>query len=377
MTARFITNTIWVRPKSKLPYPIYFGQYARQELGALCQERGFGRSVAIISHDSIADIYAEELITSLRDHGFDTHLWTLPEGESTKSLAHVSDILDKLVANRFERIDTVVALGGGVIGDLVGFAAAIYLRGIHVIQIPTTLLSQVDSAIGGKTGVNHSEGKNLIGSFYQPDFLLVDPTFLRTLPEREWRCGMAEIVKYGVICEPKMFALIAQNTGQLHHYSFDLCPTLWERLILTSCKAKARVVSRDERESGLREILNFGHTIGHAIESLFSYNEYLHGEAVALGMIGAGAIAVSQGYWTAESQSALVDVIRQLGFSTTVKPCDAKALVSKMYLDKKVRRGQIRWVLPTSIGTVTHVNTISDDMVCDALFSTLLSKGPL
>ena len=375
MTSRFITKTIWVRPTSKPAYPIYFGQYARHELGELCQARGFGRSVAIVSHPSIAELYADELITSLEEHGFDTHLWTLPEGESTKSLAHVSTIIDNLVANRFERIDTIVALGGGVIGDLAGFAAAIYLRGIHVVQIPTTLLSQVDSAIGGKTGVNHPEGKNLIGAFYQPDFLLVDPTFLRTLPEREWRCGMAEIVKYGVICQPQTFDLIAKHTEELAHYSFDLCPTLWERLILNSCKAKARVVSRDERESGLREILNFGHTIGHAIEAHFAYNEYLHGEAVALGMIGAGAIAVTQGLWPASDQEALVNVIKELGFRTTLQPCDAQALVSKMYLDKKVRRGHIRWVLPTSMGAVSHFSTITDDVVSDVLASTLLLKG--
>jgi 3-dehydroquinate synthase len=249
-----------------------------------------------------------------------------------------------------------VALGGGVVGDMAGFAAATWLRGIPVVQVPTTLLAMVDAAIGGKTGVNHPGGKNLIGAFHQPSLVLIDPSSLATLPKREFRAGMAEVIKYGVIGDGALFAEL-EAAADLSSLA-AVGPVLLRRVLERSASAKARVVAADEREGGLRAILNYGHTLGHVVETLSGYGTWLHGEAVALGMVAAGELAVEMGLWEAAEQDRQKAVIARAGLPLRWPPLDVEAVLRTLKSDKKVREGRVRFVLPTGIGTVV----IRDDV---------------
>ncbi|MEB3170731.1 MAG: 3-dehydroquinate synthase, partial [Synechococcaceae cyanobacterium] len=283
-------------------------------------------------------------------------LLVVEAGEEQKTPATVARIHDEAFARRLERGSLIVALGGGVVGDMAGFAAATWLRGIAVVQVPTTLLAMVDAAIGGKTGVNHPGGKNLIGAFHQPRLVLIDPTTLATLPEREFRAGMAEVIKYGVIGDPQLFADLeaaARRDGAGGLASIQAVgPALLQTLLERSAAAKAAVVAADEHEGGLRAILNYGHTLGHAVETLCGYGTWLHGEAVALGMLAAGEIAVAMGLWSQAEQDRQRALVAAAGLPLRWPELNPEAVLLCLQGDKKVRDGRVRFVLPTAIGAV-------------------------
>ena len=299
-----------------------------------------GGDCLIVSNDTVAPLYLEALQANLGGKTVETI--SLPDGEKYKTVATLEAVLDKLVGSRANRDVTLIALGGGVVGDITGFAAACYMRGVAFIQVPTTLLAQVDSSVGGKTGVNHPLGKNLIGAFHQPEIVLIDTDTLATLPERELKAGLAEVIKYGAIADAEFFtwleanidALLARDTEALTH------------AIRRSCELKAHVVAEDERETGRRAILNFGHTFGHAIEQCQGYGEWLHGEAVAAGMVMASMLSdISK-----EDVARLIDLLRRAGLPVKPPAIGAGAMQEAMRMDKKVLGKQLRFVLLRQLG---------------------------
>jgi 3-dehydroquinate synthase len=320
-------------------YPIIVG---RSLLGGGFDLREYvtGKDCLVVTNETVAPIYLDALRANLA--GIAIESISLPDGEAFKTLDVMTTIIDKLVAMGANRDTTVVALGGGVVGDTAGFAAASYMRGIGFIQVPTTLLAQVDSSVGGKTGVNHSKGKNLIGAFHQPQAVLIDTDTLATLPEREFKAGLAEVIKYGAIADDAFFSWLEQNLAALLRRDADALAEAIER----SCELKAEVVAADERETGRRAILNFGHTFGHAIEHCLGYGEWLHGEAVAAGMVMAAELS--------DIDKDQVDRLRTLiaGAGLPVAPpaVAAGALLQAMSRDKKVQQKQLRFVLLTRIG---------------------------
>ncbi|KAM3114247.1 3-dehydroquinate synthase [Phormidesmis sp. 146-33] len=321
-----------------------------------------GQKILVVSNPTIFRCYGQRLIDSLTQAGFSVDRCILPAGERYKTPATLQKIYDAALENRLERSSTMVALGGGVIGDMTGFAAATWLRGINVVQVPTTLLSMVDAAIGGKTGVNHPRGKNLIGAFHQPRLVLIDPQVLKTLPMREFRAGMAEVIKYGIIWDANLFEQLEQapRLDQLRYISDELL----QEILTRSCQAKAHVVSKDEKESGLREILNYGHTIGHAVESLTGYRIVNHGEAVAIGMVAVGQIAVEMNLWTQEESDHQLALIKKTGLPTQLpEGLDIEAIIHSLQSDKKVKAGQVRFVLPEGIGKAIVTNQVTPDTI--------------
>ena len=346
-------------------YDIVINSHSLKNLGEKLLEIGLGkksRKVLIVSNPVIYKYYGEIVHASLSKAGFDvTHL-VLPAGERFKTANSLQKIYNAALDHRLERSSAIVALGGGVIGDMSGYAAATWLRGIELVQVPTTLLAMVDSAIGGKTGINHPQGKNLIGAFYQPSLVWVDPEVLKTLPAREFRSAMAEVIKYGIIWDRELFDLLAQcdRLDQLRYISAELLQTILYRC----AQAKAEVVSKDEKEGNLRAILNYGHTVGHAIESVTDYRLYNHGEAVGLGMLIAGAIAVDLGLWSAEAQSHQIALIAKTRLPQTLPiDIDIQAIIAALSTDKKVEAGQVRFILPTAIGSVTLSDRVTSDIV--------------
>jgi 3-dehydroquinate synthase len=336
------------------------------QLGQQMAGLNLGKKVLLVSNPTIFKHYGERAIASLTSAGFEVASCTLPPGERYKTLNSIQKLYDAALENRLERSSTMVALGGGVIGDMTGFAAATWLRGINVVQVPTTLLAMVDSAIGGKTGVNHPHGKNLIGAFHQPRLVLIDPQVLKTLPMREFRAGMAEVIKYGVIWDAELFTQLEQSKrlDQLRYVKAELIDTILTR----SCQAKADVVSKDEKEAGLRAILNYGHTIGHAVESLTGYRLVNHGEAVAIGMIAAGQIAVNLGMWAKEDAERQNALIQKTGLPVKLPDgVDIEAIIEALQLDKKVKAGKVRFVLPTQIGVVTVTDDVPSDTIRQVL----------
>ena len=346
-------------------YDIAIASHSLKNLGDKLVEIGLGKKskkILIVSNPVIYKHYGETVQTSLSNAGFDVAHLILPAGERFKTANSLQKIYDAALAHRLERSSMIVALGGGVIGDMSGFAAATWLRGIDLVQVPTTLLAMVDSAIGGKTGINHPQGKNLIGAFYQPRIVWVDPEVLKTLPAREFRSAMAEVIKYGVIWDRELFDLLANcdRLDQLRYVSAELLQTILYRC----AKAKAEVVSKDEKEGNLRAILNYGHTVGHAIESVTNYRLYNHGEAVGLGMLVAGAIAVDLGLWSESEQAQQVALITKARLPQTV-PADInlEAIIESLSTDKKVEAGKVRFILPTAIGSVTLCDRVTSDLV--------------
>lgn len=343
-------------------YEIAIASSSLEQLGERMANLQLGKKVLVVSNPTIFKHYGEQVINSLKSAGFDVVTYNLPPGERYKTLNSIQKIYDVALQHRLERSSTMVALGGGVIGDMTGFAAATWLRGINVVQVPTTLLAMVDSAIGGKTGVNHPQGKNLIGAFHQPRLVLISPEVLKTLPTAEFRAGMAEVIKYGVIWDAELFAQMeaSKHLNQLRYMQ----PELIETILSRSCQAKADVVSKDEKEGGLRAILNYGHTIGHAVESLTGYRLVKHGEAVAIGMVAAGQMAVELGMWSqaeAERQNAL---ITRAGLPTKLpENLDITAVIDALQLDKKVKAGKVRFVLPTQMGVVTVIDDVPSETI--------------
>jgi 3-dehydroquinate synthase len=325
-----------------------------------------GKKVLLVSNPMIFEHYGQRAIAALEQAGFEVASYILPEGEQSKTLDSVQKIYDAALENYLERSSTMVALGGGVVGDMTGFAAATWLRGINVLQVPTSLLAMVDASIGGKTGVNHPKGKNLIGAFHQPRLVLIDPQVLQTLPEREFRAGMAEVIKYGVIWDAELFTQLeqSQRLDQLQY----LDQGLLQEILTRSCQAKAHVVSKDEKEAGLRAILNYGHTIGHAVESLTGYRSVNHGEAVAIGMVAAGQIAVELQLWDQDANQRQLALIQKAGLPTRLPAeLDIAAILTSLQTDKKVEAGRVRFVLPTQIGVVTVTDQVPADVIQQVL----------
>lgn len=353
----------------KLPensYSIHITPEGLSNIGEKISNLKIGKKILLVSNPEIFDYYGQIVIHSLQKQGFEVNYHLIPAGENHKNLDSIADIYDTALKCRLERNSTMIALGGGVIGDMTGFAAATWLRGINFIQIPTTLLAMVDASVGGKTGVNHPQGKNLIGAFYQPKFVLIDATVLKTLPEREFRAGMAEVIKYGVIWDKTLFEALenAQSIDSLNNFD----GVLLNDILTRSCQAKADVVSQDEKESGLRAILNYGHTIGHAIESLTNYETFVHGEAVAIGIVIAGRIAVKMGLWSEEEADRQGKLIVKAGLPTTIPDyLEIEDVIAHLQMDKKVKDGKVRFILPQTIGKVTIVDSVTDDLLREIL----------
>ncbi|MCC6303234.1 MAG: 3-dehydroquinate synthase [Gammaproteobacteria bacterium] len=326
-------------------YPIYIGPglLARPEL--LTRHIGSHQAM-VVTNETVAPLYLDRVLTSLKGHRCETLV--LPDGEEYKDLATLTRIFDALLAARFDRGATLIALGGGVIGDITGFAAACYQRGVPFIQIPTTLLAQVDSSVGGKTGVNHPLGKNMIGAFHQPRCVIADTDALNTLDGRELRAGLAEIIKYGLICDGEFFLWLESNIDRLSAREPEALSYAVER----SCRDKAAVVAVDEREGGARALLNFGHTFGHAIETGMGYGEWLHGEAVAAGMCAAADLSVREGLLAPAAADRAIALIARAGLPIRLpREIDTGRFLDLMAVDKKVQAGSLRLILLQSIGT--------------------------
>jgi 3-dehydroquinate synthase len=328
-------------------YPIHLGDDLLPQAGELLRSAGCGEKICIVTDPQVAQLYLEEAEKALARSGFAPISVILPGGEERKNLESVASIYDRLIDARFERGSCLMALGGGVVGDIAGFAAATYLRGIDYVQFPSTLLAQVDSSVGGKTGVNHREGKNLIGAFYQPRLVAADTGLLRTLPRRELLAGLAEVIKYGVIEDRELFHWLEEHLEGL----LDLDGELLVDAVSASCRIKSSVVEKDERESDYRAVLNFGHTIGHALEAVTDYRQFLHGEAVAIGMAKAAAISKSEGFCDEESFRRIVELLKRSGLPSEIPAAvEAADLVKSMELDKKSAGGKVKFVLCRGIG---------------------------
>jgi 3-dehydroquinate synthase len=335
-------------------YPIEIGSGAASRLAALLKalripERRFivaSATVWRLHSDLLDGLTAEEPVL-------------LPDGERFKQLATVGRIYDSLIRAGADRATTIVAAGGGVVGDVAGFAAATYLRGVPVVHVPTTLLAQVDSAIGGKVGVNHPLGKNLIGAFHQPSAVVIDPTFLATLPRRELRSGLYEVVKYAMIASRPLFDRVRQQLSAL----FARNDAALVPIIAECCQIKASIVERDERESGPRRALNFGHTVAHALEAVTKYRRFRHGEAVAYGMLVASEVAVARGVLADDDRRALAALVTQMGPLPPVSDLPPAQILEAVARDKKVIAGRLHFVLPTAIGrTTTAVDVTTEEL---------------
>ncbi len=320
-----------------------------------------GQKVLVVSNPVVFELYGERAIASLTQAGYDVCHCILPAGEQYKTMASIAEIHDAAYENRLERSSAMVALGGGVIGDMTGFAASSWLRGIAVIQVPTSLLAMVDASMGGKTGVNHPKGKNLIGAFHQPKLVLIDPQVLETLPVREFRAGVSEVIKYGVIWDQPLFETL-EAAERLDGYT-EVSNELLQTMLIHSCQAKADVVSQDVREAGIRAILNYGHTVGHAVESLTGYSKINHGEAVAIGMVAAAKIAeeFEESLWdrvaTQRQQALLEKTQLPTDLPTEINIED---IIVALKSDKKVRSGKVRFVLPRKVGESFVTDQVSD-----------------
>jgi 3-dehydroquinate synthase len=344
------------------PYEIIIAAGSLDLLGERIKSLKIGKKILVVSNPQIFAIYGDTVVNSLQNAGFEVFSHAIPAGEDYKHLESIVHLYDTALENYLERSSALLALGGGVIGDMTGFAAATWLRGINFIQLPTSLLAMVDASIGGKTGVNHPKGKNLIGAFYQPKLVYIDPNVLKTLPEREFRAGMAEVIKYGVIWDEELF-LGLEAAEKLDNLA-NITPELLNSIITRSCQAKVDVVTQDEKEAGLRAILNYGHTIGHAIESLTGYTSVNHGEAVAIGMVAAGRLAVELGLWSQAESDRQNRLIEKTNLPTEIpQGLNIEEIIEALKSDKKVKDGTVRFVLPSGIGRAKEGYTISADKI--------------
>ena len=331
-------------------YPVHIGYGLITRFKSLVNQAVPGGRRFIVSSPGVWKLHGRTLAAALPDA--DTIL--ISDGERSKHLQNVGRVYDGLIRAGADRQSTLLAVGGGVIGDVAGFAAATFLRGVRLVQVPTTLLAQVDSCIGGKVGVNHSLGKNLIGAFHPPASVLVDPRFLDTLPRREFRAGLYEVIKYGVIASRDLFELLGRELAAV----FGREPDVLLPIIEDCCRIKSSIVEADERERGPRRVLNFGHTAGHAIEAVTTYRRFRHGEAIAYGMLVAADIATSRGLFDAADRRALQSIITHMGPLPSIGDLSAKHTVEAIARDKKTVGGKLHFVLPTAIGTTTIVDTV-------------------
>ena len=343
-------------------YPIFIGPGLLKETDRLRSHLGQGQAV-IISNDTVAPLYLDQVKQTLGDsYGWEI---ILPDGETHKNLGTISQIYDRLLRAKADRQTTLVALGGGVIGDITGFAAATYQRGINFIQIPTTLLAQVDSSVGGKTGVNHPLGKNMVGAFYQPRCVLIDTEVLLTLPEREIKAGLAEVIKYGLINQPDFLSWLTNNAADI----LALDAAKLTETIRICCQAKADIVAADEREVGIRALLNLGHTFGHAIETASGYGNLLHGETIAMGMVMAADLSRRLDLLSAEQAAKVRDILEN-DFSMPVIPpaqISAEDYLELMSSDKKAEQGKIRFILLEALGSAVLTGEVPPDLLKETL----------
>ncbi|HTY88420.1 MAG TPA: 3-dehydroquinate synthase [Candidatus Acidoferrum sp.] len=346
-------------------YAIKIGAGLLERLGGECARLKLGARCAIITDTNVGRRFAKAAFNALARAGFSPSLIVVPAGETAKSLKTVQTCYDLLATHRLERKSFIVALGGGVVGDLAGFVAATYLRGIAFVQVPTTLLAQVDSSVGGKVGVNLKAGKNLVGAFYQPRLVLCDLDTLKTLPEREYRSGLAEVIKYGIIYDAKLFVQIERDMPKLLRRQ----PGTLVGVVARCCEIKADVVGQDETESGLRAILNFGHTIGHAIENISGYGKYLHGEAIAIGQVAAAGLSARVLGLSERDVHRIAGLFKRTGLPVAIKlkTLQRKRLLVAMKLDKKVSGGEVKFVLARKIGRVVWGRRVPESLVQQAL----------
>lgn len=331
-------------------YDIHIGSGILANLGTLCSNLGLTSHAAIVTNPAVNNLYGAVIKDSLEKTGCRVDIIQIPDGEEYKNSETLSLVYDRLIEAGLDRKSFIVALGGGVVGDLAGYAAATYLRGIPFVQIPTTLLAQVDSSVGGKTAIDHPRGKNLIGAFYQPKLVLIDIDTLSTLPTREFRAGMAEVIKYGISLDEQFFNFLEQNSEQI----IAMKPEALSAVIGKCCELKAQVVELDEKESGLRAVLNYGHTLGHAFETLAGYKEMVHGEAVAIGMILAAKISCATGLCSDSDVKRIIDILTSFGLSTTIPSIDPRRLCEAIATDKKSSAGSINYILNQGIGNFSQ-----------------------
>ncbi len=353
-------------PLGEDSYEIQVGIGSLTELGRILRENPIGHRYFIVTDDHVKDLLGLDLLQILRSEGLSADLLSFPAGEGSKTMETVVSLARRMVGLGADRKAAVIALGGGVPGDVAAFLASIYMRGIPFIQVPTTLLAQVDSSVGGKTGVDLPEGKNLLGTFAQPRAVHADVGVLATLPEREIRNGLAEVVKYGVIRDPLLFSLLEARAEEI----LGLDPELCVEIVARSCAIKAQVVSEDEKEGGLRRILNFGHTIGHAIEAAAGY-AITHGEAVSLGMVAVSRIAVMKGLFPQEGSDRIRRLLERLRLPVTIgREFEAERLLGFLRHDKKAQAGKVHFVLPVRIGETLITPEVTDAEVVEAIEAT-------
>lgn len=345
-------------------YPLYIGKDLINCIGKYLKTNTKSTKILVVTDSTVRNRYFPLVSNSLRSIGYDVNLVEIPTGEESKSLEQFARIQDSLVEYQLDRNSTLIALGGGVVGDLAGFAAAVYMRGIDYVQIPTTLQAQVDASVGGKTAINHPKGKNLIGAFHQPKFVLIDVNTLETLPKRDLRAGLIEVIKMGVIRDVHLFELVEENLDTILNLD---APTLIE-IITRACADKADVVTRDEKESGLRMVLNYGHTFGHALEALTKYKQFRHGEAVSIGMNCAARLAVNLGMLPEADFLRQTRLLERAKLPTTFPDnLSPEDICQAMYLDKKTHNGKIRLILPTRIGEVVIRDDVTDEEIKEAI----------
>lgn len=344
-------------------YDIYIGKDILRNIGNTIKPLGLSPRIAIVSNPTVYPLYGKVIADSLKKGGFEVLIVTIPDGEEYKNLLWLEHIYNILLKAKLDRKSALIAIGGGVVGDITGFAASTYMRGITYIQVPTTLLAQVDSSVGGKTGVNHRLGKNMIGTFWQPRLVWIDIATLKTLPEREFIAGLAEVIKYGVISDRDLFDLLEEGLKKILKHE-----RIMMHVIKRSCEIKAGIVSKDERESGLRSILNYGHTIGHALETSTDYKRYLHGEAVAIGMCLEAELAGRLNFISNDKIHRIKSLIESYGLPSKIpEDIDKQHILSSMELDKKAIAGELKFILPEDIGKVKIYKGISDKIIKELL----------
>ena len=336
---------------------VAFGDGIVSALGARMREVGLEGRAFVVTHPEIAALHGGTVLEALDNAGYAPEVAAIQVGESSKSLSTAGELYAWLADGRAERRDTIVALGGGVVGDLAGFIAATYLRGLRWVQVPTTVLAQVDSSVGGKVGVNLALGKNLIGAFHQPAVVLVDPLLLATLPRREFRSGLYEVVKYGMIASRSLFDRVASDTKAI----FAREEAVLVPAIVESCRIKADIVTRDERESDLRRVLNYGHTVGHALEAVTKYRRFRHGEAIGYGMLAAADLAVARGALADTERQALAQLITLLGPLPPIADLPIGDVLDAVRRDKKVVHGRLHFVIAIQIGATMTVDDVTED----------------
>lgn len=345
-------------------YPIVVGTDLLQTAGDLLTPHARSKKVLIVSDAFLKARYTPVVLKSLQTAGFDVATLEVPGGEESKSLAQFARVQDSLVAHQLDRGSTLIALGGGVVGDLVGFAAATYMRGIAYVQIPTTLQAQVDASVGGKTAINHPKGKNMIGAFHQPKLVIIDVGTLDTLPHRDIRAGLIEVIKMGVIRDAPLFERVEKELAAI----LDLDDSTLIEVISRACVNKAEIVAKDEKESGLRMLLNYGHTFGHALEALTHYTAYRHGEAVSIGMNCAARLAMKLGMFSETDFQRQRSLLHRAQLPTEFPAdIDPVALCEAMYLDKKTLGGKLRLILPTHIGAAVLRDDVDDRQVTETI----------